>query len=38
MPCEDVAEDFHYFLRHKGRLPVCLATKPIIVRKCQFVK
>jgi hypothetical protein len=38
MPCEDFAEVFHYYLRHRGRLPVRLAGKPIIVRKWQFVK
>ncbi|MEI7910151.1 MAG: hypothetical protein WCK77_10980 [Verrucomicrobiota bacterium] len=38
MPCEDFAEVFHYYLRHKGRLPLRLATKPIIVRKWQFIK
>ena len=38
MPCEDFSEVFHYFLRHKGRLPVRLAGKPVIVRKWQFVK
>ena len=37
-PCEDFAEIFHYYLRHKGRLPVRLAKKPRIVRKWQFVK
>jgi hypothetical protein len=29
---------FHYYLRHKGRLPLRLANKPRIVRKWQFVK
>ena len=38
MPCEDFAEVFHYYLRHKGRLPLRLANKPRIVRKWQFVK
>lgn len=38
MPCEDFAEVFHYYLRHKGRLPVRLAAKPHIVRKWQFVE
>jgi hypothetical protein len=37
-PCEDFAEVFHYYLRHKGRLPVRLADKPRIVRKWRFVK
>jgi len=37
-PCEDFAEVFHYYLRHKGRLPVRMADKPRIVRKWQFVK
>ena len=38
MPCEDFAEVFHYYLRHKGRLPVRHANKPRIIRKWQFVK
>jgi hypothetical protein len=38
MPSEDFAEVFHYYLRHKGRLPLRLANKPRIVRKWQFVK
>jgi hypothetical protein len=38
MPCEDFAETFHFFLRHKGRLPVRLANKPAIVRKWEFVE
>jgi hypothetical protein len=37
-PCEDFAEVLHYYLRHKGRLPVRLTDKPRIVRKWQFVK
>ena len=37
-PSEDFAEVFHYYLRHKGRLPVRLANKPAIARKWQFVK
>jgi hypothetical protein len=37
MPCEDFAEVFHYYLRHKGRLPVRLINKPIIVKKWQFI-
>ena len=38
MPCEDFAETFHHFLRHKGRLPVRLRAKPKIVRKWQFLE
>ena len=38
MPCEDFAEVFHYYLRHKGRLPLRYANKPRIVRKWQFIK
>ncbi|MEX1117094.1 MAG: hypothetical protein WEB53_17745 [Akkermansiaceae bacterium] len=37
-PCEDFAETFHYFLRHKGRLPVRLQAKPAIVRKWSFIQ
>lgn len=37
-PCEDFAETFHYFLRHKGRLPVRLQGKPAIVRKWRFLE
>ena len=37
-PCEDFAEVFHYFLRHKGRLPVRLANKPHIVTKWRFIE
>jgi hypothetical protein len=36
-PCEDFAETFHFYIRHKGRLPVRLATKPLIVRKWELV-
>lgn len=38
MPCEDFAEIFHHYLRHKGRLPAHLDRKPIIVRKWEFVR
>lgn len=37
-PCEDFAETFHYFLRHKGRLPQRLQSKVAIVRKWRFLK
>jgi hypothetical protein len=37
MPCEDFAETFHHYLRHKGRLPLRLHDKPAIVRKWEFV-
>ena len=37
LPCEDFAETFHHYLRHKGRLPVRLANKPEILRKWQFI-
>lgn len=38
MPCEDFAETFHFYLRHKGRLPVRLQSKPEIARKWAFVR
>jgi hypothetical protein len=37
-PCEDFAETFHFYLRHKGRLPVRLIHKPKIARKWEFVE
>lgn len=36
-PCEDFAETFAYYIRHKGRLPVRLRDKPAIVWKWEFV-
>jgi len=36
-PCEDFAETFHFYLRHKGRLPLRLQAKPVIVRKWKFI-
>lgn len=36
-PCEDFAETFHYYLRHKGRLPLRLHAKTAIARKWDFV-
>ena len=36
-PCEDFAETFHFYLRHKGRLPLRLSGKREIVRKWRFV-
>jgi hypothetical protein len=36
-PCEDFAETFHFYIRHKGRLPVRRAAKPVIVRKWKFI-
>ena len=38
MPAEDFAEVFSYFVRHKGRLPARYRSKPVIVRKWQFVE
>jgi len=38
MPCEDFAETFHFYLRHRGRLPVRLAGKPVIARKWNYVE
>ena len=38
MPCEDFAEVFHFYLRHKGRLPVRFGNKPKIVRKWAFIQ
>lgn len=32
-PCEDFAETFHFYLRHKGVLPLRLQGKSVIVRK-----
>jgi hypothetical protein len=37
MPSEDFAEVFHYYLRHKGRLPQRLAYKPAIVAKWKYI-
>lgn len=37
-PCEDFAKTFHFYLRHKGRLPQRLANKPKIIRKWEFVE
>jgi len=37
LPCEDFAEVFHHYLRHKGRVPLHLAAKPAILRKWRFV-
>ena len=37
-PCEDFAETFHFYLRHKGRLPVRLHHRPAIVRKWDFME
>lgn len=36
-PCEDFAETFHFYLRHKGRLPLWLRGRPVIARKWGFV-
>lgn len=38
MPCEDFAETFHFYLRHKGRLPLRLRDKPEIARKWAFIQ
>lgn len=35
--CEDFAETFSYYLRHKGRVPAHLWRKPTIVEKWEFV-
>ena len=37
MPCEDYAEVFHFYLRHKGRLPVRLTGKPVIAKKWRLI-
>jgi hypothetical protein len=37
-PCEDFAETFHHYLRHKGRLPVRLHQRPAIIRKWEFME
>lgn len=36
-PCEDFAETFHFYLRHKGRLPLRLQAKSAIVRKWDLI-
>ncbi len=36
--CEDFAETFHFYLRHKGRLPLRLTNKPKIIRKWEFIE
>jgi hypothetical protein len=36
-PCEDFAETFHYYLRHKGQLPLRLQSKSAITRKWDFI-
>lgn len=36
-PSEDFAETFHFYLRHKGRLPLRLQAKSVIARKWDFV-
>jgi hypothetical protein len=38
MPGEDFAEVFHFFLRHRGRLPTRMAKKPHLVAKWWFIK
>ena len=37
-PCEDFAETFYFYLRHKGKLPIHLADKPVILAKWRFVE
>lgn len=37
-PCENFAETFHFYLRHKGRLPVRLQDRLAIVRKWRFIQ
>ena len=37
MPCEDYAEAFAFYLRHKGRLPLRLTGKPAIAKKWRFI-
>ena len=37
IPCEDFAETFHYYLRHKGRIPERLKHKREIVRKWKYI-
>ncbi len=36
-PCEDFAETFHFYLRHKGRLPLRLKAKLVTARKWDFI-
>lgn len=37
LPCEDFAETFHYFLRHKGRMPLKVARRPVLGGKWRFI-
>src|SRR5690606_33641472 len=37
MPCEDFAEVFHFYLRHKGCIPLRLSRRRPIVRKWDFI-
>jgi hypothetical protein len=36
-PCEDFAETYHFYIRHKGRVPMRLVGKSAIVRKWKFI-
>jgi hypothetical protein len=36
-PCEDFAEVFHFYLRHKGRLPLRLSSRKPVVKKWEFI-
>jgi hypothetical protein len=37
-PCEDFAEVFHLYLRHRGRLPLQWRELPVVARKWKFVE
>jgi hypothetical protein len=37
MPCEDYAETFHLYMKHKARIPWHLARKPVIIQKWKFI-
>jgi hypothetical protein len=36
-PSEDFAETFHFYLRHKGRLPLRLTGRSILIRKWRYI-
>ncbi|MCW1922634.1 hypothetical protein OKA05_08715 [Luteolibacter arcticus] len=36
-PCEDFAEVFHYYLRHRSRLPLRLSSRKPVVKKWEFI-
>ena len=36
-PSEDFADTFHFYLRHKGRLPLRLTGRSILIRKWRYI-